>query len=90
MFKCPFLEDHPDLFVLLVGLLLLVYLLLYGLYFLILYLLSVYQGGTSSFILVNTSSFSPSHRSVVMLLLVLHCATLLIELAGCCDSRLKK
>ena len=45
MFKCPFLEEHPDLFLLLVGLLSLAYLLIYGLYCLILFLLFVQRRG---------------------------------------------
>ena len=55
MFNCPFFEEHPDLFLLLVGLLFLGYLCLYGLYCLILFLLCLYhQRGTSA--TVNTLS----------------------------------
>jgi hypothetical protein len=51
MFGCPFLEDHPDLFLLLVALLMLVYFVVYGLYCLILHLLYVSQRNQGLFVL---------------------------------------
>lgn len=43
MLRCPFFEDHPELFLLWLCLLLVSYLIYYGFYCLILYLLDVIQ-----------------------------------------------
>ena len=40
MLNCPFFEEHPELFIVYIGILFLVYLIYYGLYCLVLYLLS--------------------------------------------------
>lgn len=43
MYRCPFLDQHPDLFVLAVLILLLAYVVYYGLFCLVLYLLVLNQ-----------------------------------------------
>lgn len=58
MFNCPFLEEHPDLFLLLIGILAVAYFLTYVLYCLILSVLCVqHQRGTSYSYTVKTFFF---------------------------------
>lgn len=60
MFNCPFLEEHPDLFLLLIGILAVAYFLTYVLYYLILSVLCVqHQRGTSYSYTVKTFFFFP-------------------------------
>lgn len=61
MFNCPFLEEHPDLFLLLIGILAVAYFLTYVLYYLILSVLCVqHQRGTSYSYTVKTFFFFSS------------------------------
>lgn len=70
MKKCPFLEDHPDLFIAAVALLVCAYTLYYGLYCISLYLLNLMTKCKLFFLYDHFKDFVLSEHYVLSLIYI--------------------